>query len=137
MSERNSKETPCQRAMVKDDFCYGFRRGRQTFFDVFRRWFFYGFRRGRKRFSMVSVVGLLMVPGCYRTAAASPMETVNKKTPGRFRDELSMYIYIYIYIYKTITTANYVCIIKLIESYRAAAPARKRAAIRVAQETEK
>ena len=47
---------------------------------------------------MVSVVGLLMVSGCYRTAAVSPMETVNK-TSGRFRDELSIYIYIYMCIY--------------------------------------
>ena len=39
--------------------------------------------------AMVSVVGFLMVTGCYRTAAASPMETV-KKTPGRFRDDLSI-----------------------------------------------
>ena len=46
---------------------------------------------------MVSVVGFLMVSGCYRTAAVSPMGTV-KKTPGRFRDELSTYIYIYIHI---------------------------------------
>ena len=75
---------------------YGFRSGRKTFFNGFRRWLFYGFRRGRERFLMVSVVGFLMVSGCYRTAAASPMETV-KKTPGRFRDELSNYIYIYIY----------------------------------------
>ena len=31
-------------------------------------------------FFMVSVVGFLMVSGCYRTAAVSPMETVKKKT---------------------------------------------------------
>ena len=55
MSERHAKETPCQRAMVKDICFYGFRRGRQTFFYGFRRWFFNGFRRGRKRFLMVSV----------------------------------------------------------------------------------
>ena len=62
----------------------------------FRRWFLYGFRRGRKTFLfmvsivvsfVVSVVSrngclwfpplfLLMVSGCYRTAAFSPMETV-------------------------------------------------------------
>ena len=47
---------------------------------------------------MVSVVGFLMVSGCYRTAAVSPMENV-KKTPGRFRDELSIYAYMYICIY--------------------------------------
>ena len=62
MSERDAKETPCQRAMVKDvfvmvsvvagkRFLYGFRR---WFFMVsivagnvvygFRRWFFNGFR---------------------------------------------------------------------------------------------
>ena len=28
---------------------------------------------------MVSVVGFLMVSGCYRTPAVSPMETVKKK----------------------------------------------------------
>ena len=50
MSERDSKEIPCQRAMVKDVFCYGFRRGRQALFYGFRRWLFYGFRRGRERF---------------------------------------------------------------------------------------
>ena len=78
---------------------YGFRRGRKTFFVyvsvvglcmvsvVARNVFVYGFRRW---FSMVS--------GCYRTAAVSPMETV-KQTPGRFRDELSIYKHIYIYIY--------------------------------------
>ena len=50
-------------------------------------------------FFMASIVGFLMVSGCYRTAAVSPMETI-KKTPRRFRDELSIIIYIYdIYIY--------------------------------------
>ena len=39
---------------------------------------------------MVSVVGFLMVSGCYRTAAVSPMETV-RKPPERFQDELSIY----------------------------------------------
>ena len=39
MSERDSKEIPCQRAMVKDICFYGF-----------RRWFVNGFRRGRKTF---------------------------------------------------------------------------------------
>ena len=90
----------------------------------FRRWLFYGFRRGRKTFLfMVSVVGFfvvssvarnfcmasvvvcLMVSGCYRTAAFSPMETVKQKTSGRFRDELSIctyysyYYYCYYYYY--------------------------------------
>ena len=49
--------------------------------------FFYGFRRC-----------YFMDSGCYRTAAVSPMETVNK-TSGRFRDELSNHIYVYMYIY--------------------------------------
>ena len=35
---------------------------------------------------MVSVVGLFMASGYYRTAALSPMETILKKTSGRFRD---------------------------------------------------
>ena len=38
-----------------------------------------GFHRVKERFFMVSVVGCLMVSGCYRTAAFSPMETVNNK----------------------------------------------------------
>ena len=67
--------------------------------------------------SMVSVVArndllwfpslvVVMVSGCYRTAALSPMETIvmvfiknNRKTSGRFCEELNMYMYIYIYIY--------------------------------------
>ena len=44
-----------------------------------------------------------MVSGCYRTAAVSPTETV-KETPGRFRDELSIYIYIYMYRERDIYT---------------------------------
>ena len=48
-----------------------------------------GFRRGRERF--------LMVSGCYRIAAVSPMETLITKTPGRFHDELRIYTHIYIY----------------------------------------
>ena len=44
--------------------------------------FVYGFRRGRERFFMVSVVGFLMVSGCYRTAAVSPMETVKQIGTG-------------------------------------------------------
>ena len=40
---------------------------------------FYVFRRGKERFLMVSVVGFLMVSGCYRTAALSPMEAINNK----------------------------------------------------------
>ena len=57
---------------------YSFRRGRKTIFIVSVVGLFVGFRRGRERFLMVSVVGffLLMVSGCYRTAAVSPMETV-------------------------------------------------------------
>ena len=53
---------------------------------------------------MVSVVGcVLMVSGCYRTSAFSPMETITNKS-GRFRDELSIcklcvYMYTYMYIY--------------------------------------
>ena len=59
-------------------FFHVFRRGRKTFVYVFRRWFlfmvsvvarnvfFYGFRRCL----------LLIVSGCYRTAAVSPMETL-------------------------------------------------------------
>ena len=80
---------------------YGFRRGRKTLFNGFRRWVFYGCRRGKERFLMVSVVGCFMVSGCYRTAAFSPMET-DKKTSGRFRDNLSVYIYIYIYTHACI-----------------------------------
>ena len=82
---------------------------------------FYGFRRGRKTLFMVSVVGflmvsvvarnaflwfpslvVLMVSGCYRTAALSLMETIKikknntnnkkKKTSGRFHDELRIYV---------------------------------------------
>ena len=57
MSERDNKEIPCQRAMVKDVFVYGFRRGRQTFLMVSVVGCFYGFCRGRELVFMVSVVG--------------------------------------------------------------------------------
>ena len=43
------------------DLFYGFRRGKEHLFYGFRRWFSF------------------MVSGCYRTAAVSPMDTVNKK----------------------------------------------------------
>ena len=97
MPERDNKETPCQRAMVKDGFLivsavagkrcfYGFRRcflwfpsWQGTFLYGFRRWFFNGFR-------------VLQDRGCVSDGN-------RKKTPGRFRDELRMYIYIYIYIH--------------------------------------
>ena len=37
--------------------------------------------------SIVVIFCVLMVSGCYRAAAVSPMETVNK-TPGCFQDDL-------------------------------------------------
>ena len=83
----------------------GFRRwfyGQENMFFWFPS-FFYDFRRCREQLLMVSVV-FCMVVGCYRTAAVSPMEAVNKKTPGRFRDELSVCIYIYIFIYRYMYT---------------------------------
>ena len=45
-------------------------------------------------FFMVSVVGFLMVSGCYRTAAVSPMENREKNT--RTFPRRTKYIYIYI-----------------------------------------
>ena len=109
MSEHDSKETPCQWAMVKDGFLW-FPSWQANAFYGFRRWLF-----------MVSVVAgniclwfqslaFLMVSGCYRTVAASPMETVSFLTPGRFRDELSIYIYIYIYIHTYIHVYIYIYI---------------------------
>ena len=76
--------------------------------DIIQRFFFMvsvvgclWFPSWQGTFFMVSVVGFLMISGCYRTAAASPMETV-KKPPGRFRDELNIHKYIYIYIHRCV-----------------------------------
>ena len=52
----------------QENCCYGF-----------RRWLLNGFRRGKEHLFMVSVVGLFMASGCYRTAAFSPMETIQKE----------------------------------------------------------
>ena len=62
----------------------------------FRRWLFNGFRLGKNVCLWFPSLFVLMVSGCYKTAAVSPMETVNINMC--FRDELSIYIYIYIYI---------------------------------------
>ena len=58
---------------------------------------------------VVSVVGFVMVSGCYKRAALSPMETIKtRETSGRFPDELSMCIYIYIYYMYTIYIYIYI-----------------------------
>ena len=49
MPERDSKETPCQRAMVKDVFLW-FPSWQANVAYGFHRWLFDGFRRGRERF---------------------------------------------------------------------------------------
>ena len=89
---------------------YGSRRGRRTFFNGFRRWF-----------CMVSVVAenvcfivfpslvfngfrLLQDRGCVSDGNRF------KKTPGRFRDELSMYTYMYVYIYNMYIMCIYIYI---------------------------
>ena len=68
---------------------YGFRRwfvymvsvvAGNVFFNGFRRWLFNGFRLLQDRGSLSD-------------------GNRKKETPGRFRDELSIYIYIYVYTY--------------------------------------
>ena len=53
-------------SVVAENVCYGF-----------RRWLLNGFRRGKERYLWFPSL-VFMVSGCYRTAAFSPMETVNK-----------------------------------------------------------
>ena len=65
-------------------FFNGFRNGRKTFVYGFRRWLFNGFRRGTERFYGFRR-WFLMVSGCYRTAAFSPMETVKIPTTKEIR----------------------------------------------------
>ena len=75
-------------------------------FYGFRRWLS-GFRRGRTHLFMVPSLVVFVVSGCYRTAAVSPMETVNIKNIRTFQRRtkyLCIYIYIYIYVYIYIYT---------------------------------
>ena len=71
--------------------------------------FFNGFSRGKELCLWFPSFFLLLVSGCYRTAAFSPMETV-KTTSGRFRDKLSIHIYIYIYTYVHVCVCIYIYI---------------------------
>ena len=61
MSERDTKEIPCQRAMVKDGFLLWFPPWQANVFLWFPSLVFLWFPSWQETFFMVSVVGFLMV----------------------------------------------------------------------------